>query len=408
MEHRALKLLLIAADPAESPSLPHLFARALPAGSSFLSTGSLHDGLTVLASEQIDAVLLNPELPNSQGLATLEQIREWARRVAVIVRTDWGDEGLAERVFECGVQEYRIDGEVNAAALARIIRHAVERKRGELALQTAWQENNRLAAAAIANISIGVVIVDAQAPDLPVVFANPAFSVITGYQHEEVAGRNCRFMQEGRTDQDTVAQIRAALQQRRPFRGELLNYRKDSTPFWNEVSISPVFEEAAVLTHFVGVTKDVTARRAAGDAQRENEARLRTLADAVPQVIWANDAGGKATYFNGRWFEYSGLSLEQSTGLGWQTIVHSDDAPASKEKWRRALAAGEIFDTEYRLRRADGTWGATCRSRTRRTASAAAGARATCTPTPKVCAELSGTALRTRSARVSPSTSSMA
>ena len=65
-----------------------------------------------------------------------------------------------------------------------------------------------------------MLIVDAQAPDLPVVLANPAFSAITGYQHEEILGRNCRFMQGTRTDQDTVAQIRASLQQRRPFRGE--------------------------------------------------------------------------------------------------------------------------------------------------------------------------------------------
>ncbi len=355
MEHRALKLLLVAADAAETRSKPWSLAAVLPAGSSFLSAGYLRDGLTLLASEEIDAVLLDLELPDSQGLNTLEQMREHARRVAVIVLADRDDESLVEKAFECGVQDYLVKGEVNAAALARNVRHAVERKRGELTLQCALQENNRLAAA-IANVTVGVVIVDAQAPDWPIVFSNPAFSAITGYPHGEIVGRNCRFLQGARTDRGTMTRLRLALQHRQPFCGELLNYRKDGTPFWNEVSIGPVFDEANVLTHFVGVTHDVTARKTAEEARSQSEARFRTLTDAVPQVIWTNEAGGKADYFNGRWFEYSGLSLEQSTGLGWQAIVHPEDAPASKEKWQRALAAGELFDTEYRLRRADGTY----------------------------------------------------
>ncbi len=101
---------------------------------------------------------------------------------------------------------------------------------------------------------------------------------------------------------------------------------------------------------------DITTHHEAEAAIHESETRFRTLADAVPQVIWANEATGKANYFNGRWFEYSGLSLEESVGPGWQAIVHPEDAPASQEKWQRALTAGAVFDTEYRLRRADGVY----------------------------------------------------
>ncbi len=113
----------------------------------------------------------------------------------------------------------------------------------------------------------------------------------------------------------------------------------------------------------VGLIQELTSRiwtrveRArAEQALRTSETRFRTLADAVPQLIWTNDTNGKAAYFNHRWYEYSGLSYDESVGPGWQVIVHADDAPASVERWNAALAAGVVFDTEYRLRRADGIY----------------------------------------------------
>jgi PAS domain S-box-containing protein len=99
--------------------------------------------------------------------------------------------------------------------------------------------------------------------------------------------------------------------------------------------------------------EDITEVKKAEIGLRKSEERLRILADAVPQIIWSNDGEGYANYFNQRWYEFSGLNYEQSAGLGWQAIVHPEDAPASVEKWQEALARGEVFDTEYRLRRHD-------------------------------------------------------
>lgn len=97
-------------------------------------------------------------------------------------------------------------------------------------------------------------------------------------------------------------------------------------------------------------------RAEAEEMLSSSEDQMRRLANVVPQIIWTNNVEGKADYFNQRWYEYTGLSFEQSEGPGWQAVVHPDDAPASVEKWRKALAAGEIFDTEYRLRRSDGIY----------------------------------------------------
>jgi two-component system CheB/CheR fusion protein len=101
---------------------------------------------------------------------------------------------------------------------------------------------------------------------------------------------------------------------------------------------------------------DITQRKQAEAAVLASEERFRTVADNVPQVIWTNEAGGVANYFNRRWYEYSGLSEEESIGPGWQAIVHPEDAAASVDRWQRALAEGQVFDAEYRLRRKDGTY----------------------------------------------------
>ncbi|HEX2100285.1 MAG TPA: PAS domain-containing protein, partial [Candidatus Synoicihabitans sp.] len=101
---------------------------------------------------------------------------------------------------------------------------------------------------------------------------------------------------------------------------------------------------------------EINERARAESALRASDERMRTIADGVPQIIWANEPDGVATYFNRRWYEYTGLSAEESTGPGWQAVVHPDDAIVSRRKWLEALASGEPFDAEYRLRRADGEY----------------------------------------------------
>ena len=107
----------------------------------------------------------------------------------------------------------------------------------------------------------GVTIADARADDEPLVYVNPAFERITGYDAAEVLGRNCRFLQGEGTDPGTVAEIREAIDERRPVSVELRNYRADGTPFWNRLDIVPVRNDAGEVTHLLGLQRDVTRRR---------------------------------------------------------------------------------------------------------------------------------------------------
>ena len=116
---------------------------------------------------------------------------------------------------------------------------------------------------AITGTHISVVIVDATAHDFPIVDVNPAFEHLTGYASDEVIGKNCRLLQGHHTDSDAVARIRHAIERSEEVSVTILNYRKDGTPFWNDVHISPVLDQTGKLTHFVGVQSDVSIRKRA-------------------------------------------------------------------------------------------------------------------------------------------------
>ncbi|SFF63331.1 SpoIIE family protein phosphatase [Blastococcus tunisiensis] len=122
---------------------------------------------------------------------------------------------------------------------------------------------------AVIATDITFTITDPRRPDNPLVWVNPSFTRVTGYEAHEVIGRNCRFLQGPATERAAVAAIRAGLDTRETVTTTLLNYRKDGTAFWNQLSVSPVFDGNGELVSFVGVQTDVTERVR---VEREREA----------------------------------------------------------------------------------------------------------------------------------------
>ncbi|HET9675453.1 MAG TPA: PAS domain S-box protein [Gaiellaceae bacterium] len=90
--------------------------------------------------------------------------------------------------------------------------------------------------------------------------------------------------------------------------------------------------------------------------RRISEERYRQLADAMPQIVWTADREGRATYYNRRWYEYTGQSAEQANESGWTLAVHPDDLPRTVAKRTETLESGAVFEVEYRFRAADGTY----------------------------------------------------
>ncbi|WP_052402144.1 histidine kinase famiy protein [Muricoccus aerilatus] len=123
--------------------------------------------------------------------------------------------------------------------------------------------------AAVEMTRMPMILTDPNLPDNPIVFANRAFQDLTGYRQEEIVGRNCRFLQGAQTDREKVAELRTAVQEHRAASVELLNYKRDGTPFWNAVFIAPVFEKSGRLLYFFASQLDVTRRRTSEQAYRQ-------------------------------------------------------------------------------------------------------------------------------------------
>lgn len=198
-------------------------------------------------------------------------------------------------------------------------------------------------------LPVGVTIADCTAPDAPIQFVNDAFVALTGYPKSEVLGRNCRFLQGPRTERAAVARLREAVLRRAPAKETLVNYKKDGTPFWNELSLTPVFGDAGGIEAYVGLQLDVTAREqhatvleesralnvalehariAVEGRRRFTETLLHTLSSAV---IAANKAG-LITFANAAAMTATELRYDELLGASLPDLFKS-------QEFKRALSA---------------------------------------------------------------------
>ena len=119
-----------------------------------------------------------------------------------------------------------------------------------------------------------------------------------------------------------------------------------------------VTDDLGQPSHVIGINLDVTERKQA-DADLQNALKddFRFLADAMPQIIWTAKPDGNLDYYNQRWFDYTGLTLEQTKDWGWQPVLHPEDVQNCVERWTHAFTTGSNYEVEYRFKRAsDGAY----------------------------------------------------
>ena len=157
---------------------------------------------------------------------------------------------------------------------------------------------------------IGITIADVAAEDNPLVYVNDHFEALTGYDAEEVVGRDCRFLQGERTREEPVAAMREAIGNAEPVTVELRNYRKDGSEFWNRVTIAPLLDDDGTVQNWVGFQEDVTERK-----ERERErAALEHGIEHVGVGVASYDEEGRIRYANEQYAAMLGTTRAELAG----------------------------------------------------------------------------------------------
>ncbi|MEG3850955.1 PAS domain S-box protein [Microcoleus sp. herbarium13] len=263
----------------------------------------------------------------------------------------------------------------DAVRMIGTVREITDRKAKEVQL--------RLLESAVTTTNDAVLITEAEPIDEPgprIIYVNPAFTRMTGYTLEEVLGKTPRILQGQKTDRATLHRIRTALETWQPVRVDLINYRKDGTDFWVEVSIVPIADKTGWFTHWVSVQRDISDRKLAEAALqqlnellemrvfqrtreleksqaelRESEALFRSLSESSPVGIFKIDAEGKCIYTNPRCQAIGGFTPAEALGKGWMRFVHREDLKLILSMWSQSRSQEGEFSCEFRHIQRDGT-----------------------------------------------------
>jgi diguanylate cyclase (GGDEF)-like protein/PAS domain S-box-containing protein len=191
-----------------------------------------------------------------------------------------------------------------------------------------------------------------------IIFVNVVAEKIFGYTTEELIRQRIEFLLPARYKKHHVKKRQHYFEKPklRPMgqEQELFGQHKDGHEFPVEISLSPIETEEGLLV--LATVRDITERKQAENALKMSELRFRTMAEAMPQVVWITRPDGWNIYFNQQWVDYTGLTLEESYGNGWNKPFHPDDQRRAWDAWQQAIHNNGKYSLECRLRRKDGVY----------------------------------------------------
>jgi len=180
--------------------------------------------------------------------------------------------------------------------------------------------------------------------------ANDAAVSLYGYRREELLGLSVADLRVPGSARLTEEQMREADEAGILF--ETVHRAKDGRSFPVEVSSRGATVEGTRT--LISIVRDITDRQRGEKALRESEERFRTMADAIPQLAWIARPDGSITWYNRRWYEYTGRTPEEMQGWGWQSVHDEATLPDVLQRWKESIATGTAFEMEFPLRGADG------------------------------------------------------
>ncbi len=226
----------------------------------------------------------------------------------------------------------------------------IDEREGKLAML-------RLLESAVVHARDAVVILEAephQGPGRSVLYANQAFSEMSGYTIAEVLGRSLHFLRGPGSDQATLDELRKALNSGCAFKGELLNYRKDGSDYWAELSVVPVPDTNGLPVHWVMIQRDISARKHHEEQLRQQDRLLRAIIDAFPGNLNAKDRDGQYLLMNRAQAAFYGITPEEAVGKNIAEFPSLVSSEQIRNRDAFVMQSGKPVQFEERLLQADG------------------------------------------------------
>ena len=244
-------------------------------------------GVAKAATGAFDCLVSEYDLPGDDGIALLEALDESETDIPVVLFTAEDGEQISRTAYEHGADRVlrkngsgSIDRLVNDVTTVSSRNGMAQTKQDVSDHEPDLEDIER----AVNEAPVGLSLCDADLPDYPLVYVNGAWERHTGYSSEEVLGRNPRFLQGPETDPEVVDELSTAIEDEEPITVEIRNYRKDGTPFWNELTVAPVYDGDDVA-HYVGFQNDVTARKSAERLAQERAEDIAAERQALDRVL---------------------------------------------------------------------------------------------------------------------------
>jgi len=320
------------------------------AGCTVETVSTATAAIEAVVTNQFDCLVSELDLPGDDGLELQAAVREVAPEMPFVLLADseTGETAETNPTAESQTavdpestddfQVVRKNGDRSLDRLVEIVTtHQPREPAGAKQDISGHEPSTEEIARAITEAPIGISLSDPSLSDYPLVYTNDAWASVTGYESDEVLGRNPRLLQGPQSDPETVDRLSTAIENEEPVTVEIRNYKRDGTPFWNELTVAPVYDDDE-LTHYVGFQIDVTDRR---EAQVLAEERARKLDDQRRALRRVLDR------VNGLLGDVSGILVEATDP---ETIAHQVCDAVATEPGYAAAWIGTVTPGETNLR----------------------------------------------------------